>query len=176
MSSEPQSDSSRPHPRPVPIPVPEGPSPRPSPHPRPHPRPVRTAVIPCVKRALVRTGMAENFCRAHQGAWCAPNQPRAHGDVPRTPHIVPRTGGCRRHVCQVGAESPEKAHTWTGRRPQRGLRGRWRCQVGAESPEKAPTWTEKRPQRGLVGEKRTADRYAVSRSDIRLAINLPCAR
>ena len=51
--------------------------------------PVRTVVIPCVERALVRTGLAENFCRAHQGAWCAPNQRRAHGDVSRHP-IVPR--------------------------------------------------------------------------------------
>lgn len=54
--------------------------------------PVRTKSIPCVERALVRTGMAENFCRAHQGAWCAPYQFRAHGDVPRR-HIVPRAVG-----------------------------------------------------------------------------------
>ena len=47
--------------------------------------------------------------------------------------------------CQVGAESPEKAPTWTGQRP-RTRRRRWRrrrrqCQVGAESPEKARIWT-----------------------------------
>ena len=41
---------------------------------------------------------------------------------------------------------PEKAPTWTGRRPQTGLRGRWQCQVGAESTEKAHTWTGQRTQ------------------------------
>ena len=54
--------------------------------------PVRTKSIPCVKRAPVRTGQGNTQRRTHERFWCAPNCPRAHGDVPHR-HIVPRTGG-----------------------------------------------------------------------------------
>ena len=52
---------------------------------------------------------------------------------------------------QVGAEMPEKAHTWTRQRPQTGLQGGPPCQVGAESPKKAHTWTGQRLQTGQQG-------------------------
>ena len=60
--------------------------------------------------------------------------------------------------CRVGAESPKKAHTWTGATAADGAaghgpgrQGRRPCQVGAESPEKAHTWTGQRPQTGPQG-------------------------
>jgi len=40
---------------------------------------------------------------------------------------------------QVGAEMPEKAHTWTRQRLQTGQQGGPPGQVGAETPEKAHT-------------------------------------
>ena len=58
----------------------------------------------------------------------------------------PQTGLQGRRRCQVGAKSPEKAHTWTGQQPQTGQQGKRPCRVGAESPEKAHTWTGRRPQ------------------------------
>ncbi len=53
--------------------------------------------------------------------------------------------------CQVGAEMPEKAHTWTRQRLQTGQQGGPPGRVGAESQEKDHTWTGQRPQTGLQG-------------------------
>ena len=69
----------------------------------------------------------------------------------------PRTGLQSRWRRQVGAEMPEKAHTWTGQRPRTGLQSRWRRQVGAEMPETAHTWTGQRPQ-GADGTQATGHR------------------
>ena len=41
--------------------------------------PVRTKSFPCAQSGLVRTGIGENSCRAHERVWCAQNGPRAHG-------------------------------------------------------------------------------------------------
>ena len=77
-------------------------------------RPVRTKSIPCVKSRLVRTGQGKAQCRTHERPWCAPNQPRANGDVPRR-HIVPRADGQtgRRRSARTSS-APQSAQTATG--------------------------------------------------------------
>ena len=52
---------------------------------------------------------------------------------------------------QVGAEMPEKAHSWTGATAADGATGRAAVPGGSGIAEKAHTWTEQRPQTGLQG-------------------------
>ena len=85
-----------------------------------------------------------------RAASCSTQKHRRRLPVPGARCHSAWPGACARPV-QVAAETPESAHTWQRRMPQRAMPGRWTVQVAAETTETAHTWQRRMPQRAMRG-------------------------
>ena len=89
-----------------------------------------STAAPIIPNATISS--TDRIARAHQASFYARGLLKiiavsekgagAHGNVPRA-------GGCSTDG------TPETAHTWQRREPQRAMRGRWTVQVAAETPD-----------------------------------------
>ena len=105
-----------------------------------------STAAPIIPNATISS--TDRIARAHQAPFCARGLLKiiavsekgagAHGNVPRA-------GGCSTDG------TPETAHTWQGREPQRAMPGMRPVQVAAETPETAHTWQRRMPQRAMPG-------------------------
>ena len=108
-----------------------------------------STAAPIIPNATISS--TDRIARAHQAPFCARGLLKiiavsekgagAHGNVPRA-------GGCSTDG------TPESAHTWQRRMPQRAMPGMRPVQVAAETPKTAHTWQQRA---SAMGKRRSCD-------------------